>query len=177
MKKHLFLMNNIIKPNLSNLLKHKAIYLSFFQNKWIFLQFLKKCYVFEPLIHGRRPPDHRIKILEHTKHYSWPFESWNYIRIWVPRSPGQMLFTNVDFDHFWAVKDFWEGCGPPETRRQTHKKIWRVPYYCTLKHPTIMLGWSNDSKGSSQKKSPPPPKTIIFGGGWTKFFRCKYSMF
>ena len=39
----------------------------------------------------------------------------------------------------------------------------------TFKHSTIILGWSDDPKGSSQKKLP-PTKRPLFGGGVNTFF-------
>ena len=126
------------------------------------LIFLAKWFVFEPPICGRRPPEHPIKFFGLIKCIFVQLMCWNYMRIYFLHTPGQFLSDTSDFSSFFGQwKFFWTAESSRRPAGGPTKIFDRS--YTTFKHPYIILGWSDDPKGSLKKKFT-PPKSIDFGG-------------
>ena len=65
---------------------------------------------------------------------------------------------------FGQWRNFWEVVSRRKPSGGSTKKF--AQSYNTFKHPTILLGWSDEVKGSSQKKFTPLKMVIFRGGGW-----------
>ena len=131
-----------------------------------FFAIFGKISVFEPLICGRRPPEHRAKflgsqniIVEHLKAETTSKNIFSILPAeFCPKPPFLPIFG------WWRA--FWVAGSSREPAGGLIKTFDNA--FTTFKHPTIMLGWFNDPKGSSQQNLPPPKNRFFFfflGGG------------
>ena len=91
------------------------------------------------------------------------------LKIHVKISPPLSRPSFVQKPRFLHIFGQWRNFWTPVSSRRAaggpRKFFGRS--HTTLKHSTIILGWSEDPKGSSQKKLPPPKNDHFWGGGKT----------